>query len=387
MEASMVEPFCDLPVIDCHIHYGNPSFMNGLIDILEVNKIRKCNIVCTPHETRLSLVPDALHLKAHYPERVYVFGGLDISALFMFPETCGAYFANYVDSLMEMGCDGVKMIEGKPDMRKRLPIPAFDGAAYAPYWSKLEEIGLPILFHVNDPEEFWDANQVPGWAKQQGWFYGDGSYINNETQYGEVLHVLKRHPGLKVIFAHFFFLSNQLERLASYLDEFSNMHIDLTPGIEMYHNFSRNHETVRDFFIKYQDRILFGTDIGAKALLATTGESIAPEESKMRVDLVRSFLEKEGIFQLDTEKVSLFGKFAGGFQGINLPKEVLNKIYLRNFEKLAGEKPRPIKAKAITQECQRLIGIIPIMGAARPGQVGDTTIAEMVMKYFEGGLN
>jgi len=379
----MTNPFHDFPVVDCHIHYGHPAFMKGLVDILDENRIGKCNIVCTPHRRRLSLVPDALHLKAHYPERVYVFGGLDISALFMLPDTCGAYFANYVDKLVGMGCDGIKMIEGKPDMRKMLPIPAFDSPVYEPYWARMEEIRLPIVFHVNDPEEFWDAALVPDWATQQGWFYGDGSYVNNETQYNEVLNVLRRHPGLKVIFAHFFFLSNQLERLAGYLDEFPNIHVDLTPGIEMYHHFSRKPEVVRDFFIKYQERILYGTDIGAKALLAATGEGIEPEDSKMRVDLVRGFLEREGVFQFDSEKGYLFGKFAGGFQGIHLPEEALMKIYHQNFERLAGKKPNPVKAEAIIQECQRLMGIIPVMGAAQQGEAGDPEVAEMVMKFFK----
>ncbi len=74
-----------------------------------------------------------------------------------------------------------------------------------------------------------------------------------------------------MIFAHFFFLSAQLPRLAELFERFPNMHVDLTPGIEMYHNFSRNPQATRDFFLRYQERILFGTDIGAKALLASPG--------------------------------------------------------------------------------------------------------------------
>jgi hypothetical protein len=129
--------------------------------------MRAWNIVCTPHRTRLSLVPGALHLKAHYPERVYVFGGLDISQLFQYPHVCGVHFARYVDQLIAMGCDGVKEIEGKPDMRKTLPIPPFDSPAYAPYWECLEETEMPVIFHVNDPAEFWDAARVPEWARQR----------------------------------------------------------------------------------------------------------------------------------------------------------------------------------------------------------------------------
>lgn len=378
----MVTTFCNAPVLDCHIHYGHPAFMPALIDILDRNKIDKFNIVCTPHRARLSLVPDALHLKAHYPHRVYVFGGLDISPLFMAPQSCGEQFAAYLDTLLEMGCDGIKMIEGKPDMRKMLPITAFDSPVYAPYWSKLEQIGLPLLFHVNDPEEFWHPDRIPAWAIEQGWFYGDGSFVNNELQYTEVINVLRGHPALKVIFAHFFFLSAQLERLSGYLDEFPNMHVDLTPGIEMYHNFNQETQKVRDFFIKYQDRILYGTDIGAKALLSTPEMGIEPDESATRVNLVRSFLEVDGSFQLAAGGGFLFGKFDGVFQGLHLPNDVLSKIYYKNFERLAGIKPRRINPAAIINECYRLNALIPAMAAAQPGEPADTSIAEMMISYF-----
>lgn len=382
----MPQALRDLPVLDCHIHYAHPDLMPGLIHELDANRVGKFNIVCTPHRQRLSLVPDALHLKAHHPGRVYVFGGLDISALFIAPDTCGEYFAWYVDALVEMGCDGVKMIEGKPDMRKTMPVPDFDSPAYAPYWARMEETGMPLIFHVNDPEEFWDASKVPDWAKQAGWFYGDGTYIHNEAQYTQVLNVVERHPGLKVIFAHFFFLSAQLERLGGYLDRFPNMHVDLTPGIEMYFNFARDPQQTRDFFLRYQDRILLGTDIGAKALLGAPGEGIDPGDSAIRVELTRSFLEKDGEFFLDSSRGYLLGKFGAPFQGIGLPVETLEKIYHANFERLAGQQPRAVNPAAVISECERLIGVIPMLGAAQPGIATDTSVAQQVKAYFENQL-
>ncbi|MCP4751606.1 MAG: amidohydrolase family protein, partial [Proteobacteria bacterium] len=278
------------PMIDCHVHYADPSLMPGLIRLMDQLGIRKFNIVCTPHLDRLSLLPDALHLKGHYPERVYVFGGLDISALFIEPDRAGRIFAEYVETLIELGCDGIKMIEGKPQIRKMLPIPAFDSDVLDPYWKKLEETGMPVIFHLNDPEEFWDKERIPQWALDRDWFYGDGEYVNNEDQYTEVINVLSRYPDLRVIFAHFFFLSGQLPRLTGYMDRFPNMGIDLTPGIEMYSNFSANWNAAREFFTTYQDRIYFGTDIGAKALLEEPNNGIELSESTERVQLVRRFL-------------------------------------------------------------------------------------------------
>ena len=369
-------------LLDCHVHYADPGFKDGLIRIMDELGVQKFNIVCTPHPTRLSLVPDALHLKAHFPERVYVFGGLDISAFFTAGEKAGHVFAEYVDTLLAMGCDGIKMIEGKPDMRKMLHVPPFDGAMYEPYWEKMESTQTPLIFHVNDPAEFWDADKIPDWAQRSGWFYGDGTFINNETQYTEILHVFTRHPTLKIVFAHFFFLSHDLPRLAGYLDQFPGMHIDLTPGIEMYHDFSKNPEKARDFMIKYQDRILFGTDIGAKALLATPQMGIEPAESRIRLELVKSFLETDGEFTLDTSQGYLFNKFDGNFKGVNLPQEVLEKIGHANFEKLAGKSPHRLNPERIIPECERLALMVIAMGAAQPGQVGDPSVAKKISTFF-----
>ncbi len=72
-----------------------------------------------------------------------------------------------------MGADGIKLIEGKPTMRKVLPIPDFDKEVWDPFWDYCEKSGFPILMHVNDPEEFWEKDKIPSWAKSQGWGYDE----------------------------------------------------------------------------------------------------------------------------------------------------------------------------------------------------------------------
>jgi len=375
--------FLNRKIIDGHVHYAHYSYAESLMAIMQEAGVDKLAVVCTPDEKRLSLVPDAMLLKANYPQKVYVFGGLDISPLFMAPDIAGEAFAHYVDVLIEMGADGVKMIEGKAQMRQRLPIPDFDAPVYAPYWEKMAETQMPLIFHVNDPEEFWDPEQVPDWAREMGWFYGDGSYIDNEAQYSQVLNVLERHPDLNVTFAHFFFLSAQLDRLGEYFDRFPHMHVDLVPGIEMYHNFAKNPEKAREFFITYQDRIIFGTDIGARALLSDREGGIEREESLARVEVVRGFLEHDGPFSLEHEGF-LFGGADAVFQGIHLPEEVLEKIYFKNFEQFASKTPKPFKPDAIIEECQRLVMIIQAMAQVQPGMAGDTSSAQKAVQIFSG---
>ncbi len=168
-------------------------------------------------------------------------------------------------ALKAQGFDGLKLIEGKPQVRKLLPLP-LDGPEYAGLWAALESEQFPVVFHVADPDEFWDAERCPDWARSGGWDYSDGSYPSKEDLYTEVDHILARHPNLKITFAHFYFLSTDLARAARFLDAHPGVCFDLAPHIGMYHDFSRDPQAARDFFLRYSDRILYGTDMDTRVL-------------------------------------------------------------------------------------------------------------------------
>jgi hypothetical protein len=68
---------------------------------------------------------------------------------------------------------------------------------YDSFFAMLEKQMVPVLYHVADPEEFWDPEKAPSWAKEHGWYYGDGSYPSKEQLYTEAESVLKKFPGLK----------------------------------------------------------------------------------------------------------------------------------------------------------------------------------------------
>jgi len=97
---------------------------------------------------------------------------------------------------------------------------------------------------------------------------------------------------------------------------------------------------------------------------------------------VRSFLEKEGEFQLGEAGGFLFGKFAGPFQGIALPEDALQKIYHGNFERLAGSQPKALNPQAIAAECERLVTMMGILAQAQPDNPMDPSIALMVKDHF-----
>ncbi len=371
------------PIVDSHVHYPDPSYLKPYVEILDALGITRFNVVCLPHFTRLSVVPDALHLKAHHPERIYVNGSMDYSVYLTDPGRAGTLNAAYVDTLLAMGCDGIKMWEAKPNIRKLYSVPPFDGSVWAPYWEKVTALQIPVLLHLNDPAELWNPVRVPAWAVEHGWSYADGTYVHNEVQYAEVLAVLERHPSLKVIFAHFMFFSAELPRLAAYLDRFPNMYVDLAPGSEMYRSFSADIEAAREFFLRYQDRILYGTDYGAIAALAPERTDIEEGETRSLFELVQGFLEVDGEYgPLLNRDGTRFFDFEFSLRGIGLPPEALAKIYYQNFDRIYGPRPRPLAPAAIVDECGRLARRIRTSGAMLPGMPGDASVIERVRDYF-----
>ena len=104
--------------IDCHVHYALPLEAETLIDFMDKTDTHMANLVLVPHTRRLSCVPDALMAKAKYPDRFYVFASLDASEYFRHPKTLGKHMAKYAKQMLRCGCDGIKIIEGKPNMRK-----------------------------------------------------------------------------------------------------------------------------------------------------------------------------------------------------------------------------------------------------------------------------
>jgi predicted TIM-barrel fold metal-dependent hydrolase len=155
--------------------------------------------------------------------------------------------------------------------------------------------------------------------------------------------VLDSHSNLKIVLCHFYFISADLERATEFLNRYKNANFDLTPGIELIYNISRRRDDWRDFFIKYQDRILFGTDI---ATWQTKQEAI------VRIWIVRKFLESDEEFFTPNTADELLTRYKEPFIGLKLPEGVLKKIYFENFQRLWGNKPRKVEMDAAIKFCE-----------------------------------
>lgn len=323
----MSSNFASLPIIDGHVHFVHPERMDEILSLMDAVPCARFNLVCIPNPDATTHNPTALHFKRRHPGRTYISGALDYSVL-ADPDRAPELLAKQIPALKMQGFDGLKLIEGKPQVRKLLPH-RLDGPLYAALWEAVERENLPVVFHINDPDEFWD--NCPAWAREAGWDYSDGSYPSKEDFYAEVDNILARRPNLKIIFAHFYFLSRDLERAARFLDAHPAVCFDLAPHMDMYHDFSRAPETVRAFFVRYQERIIYGTDTDTRALARV------PEGMRFMQSipvLIRSFLELDGEFSSPDGR---------RHHGLGLPRDILVKIYAENFERMYGSTPALLK--------------------------------------------
>lgn len=350
----------EMSIIDAHVHFGDVRLMPEVVELMDRSGVGSLNLVATPRPQFVNLNPQAIYFKVHHPDRVYVFGSLDYSGVSTPADPALTVpLADQVDRLISLGCDGIKMVEGKVAYRKQTGIP-FDGAVYAAFFTRAAERGVPILWHVGDPEEFWDWERIPQWAKNHGWFY-DESFPTLESLYSEVGNVLARNPTLTLILAHFYFLSAQLPRAAELLDRYPNVNLDITPGVEMLHNFTANFDAARDFFLRYQDRIIFGTDSGASATIGGTPH-IDMDVGLGRIWMVRNYLETGEVFPVPYDPL-MTPDDRPAIRGMQLRADVLTKIYSGNFQRLTGPAPKTLDMDLVNEELERLATLLDRSGA------------------------
>lgn len=323
-------------MIDSHWHVYVPYHEDGrdyrqvLDQLQQEQQLEALNICCIPCYQELGPAQNILAViyKLHNPT-AYAYGGLVYPQMpFSKPMPDGTDPLSQYRELMALGFDGIKMLETKPTEQKAYGM-LIDDPYFDDFFAAAEAEGTHMLWHVADPDSFWDIRRIPQRFLDRGWFYGDGTYLSCERVYGQVYNVLDKHPRLKVSFAHFFFLSEQPEKLEAVFARYPGTSVDLTPGSEMYGAFRENWAYYRDFFIKHQDRILFGTDT------SYSGGDMTRFTERSRA--VRDFLTTDGqmtVIQVPT-------------RGLALPKAVTDKLLGGNFRRLAGGQPKPVDRAAL----------------------------------------
>ena len=189
---------------------------------------------------------------------------------------------------------------------------AIDDPRIDPVWAKCGALGIPVLIHSADPAPFWQDHD----DNNERWLELKLRPNRKRSDYDpapweqiikEQHNVFKKHPETTFINAHFGWYANDLLQLGALLDQYPNMMIEFGAVIA---ELGRQPRQARQFFIKYQDRIMFGKD------------SWHPEE----------YYTYFRVLETDDEYFPYYKKYHAYWKmyGLDLPEEVLKKIYYKN---------------------------------------------------------
>ena len=212
------------------------------------------------------------------------------------------------------GAKGLKIykdlgLEFKDEQGKRI---AVDDPRLDAIWEKCGALHIPVLIHSADPPSFWD----PMDKYNERWLElkthpdrkrGNTNPVPWRTVIDEQHRLFRAHRNTIFIAAHFGWLANDLVSLGKLLDECPNVNVEIAAIIA---ELGRQPRQAREFFLKYQDRILFGKDSWVPSEYATY----------FRV------LETADEYFPYHKKYHAFWRM----YGLGLPDEVLKKVYYKN---------------------------------------------------------
>ncbi|WP_211260658.1 amidohydrolase family protein [Pseudoxanthomonas dokdonensis] len=203
-----------------------------------------------------------------------------------------------------------------------------DDPGLAPVAEHVRALGVPLIAHQGEPYNCWlPLNEMTT--------NNDREYFAKHPQYHMYLHpeqpsyedlmgardrFVAAHPKLRFVGAHMASLEYDVDRLGRFLDRFPNATVDLAARMsQVQYQSNRDREKVRDFFIHYQDRLLYGTDL-------TQAEDADPAEFKREAHTAW-LSDWRYLATGETQHIDVLEADA---PGLALPREVIDKIYYRN---------------------------------------------------------
>jgi predicted TIM-barrel fold metal-dependent hydrolase len=316
------------PAIDAHNHLGD-DFGGGwihrpvseLIDVLDrAGIVGYVDLDGGWGEDILQLHLDTLKQKA--PGRFCVFGGINWASWTEQGDRFGEWAAERMRIQASWGAEGLKIWKGfglsVRDHHGNLV--CVDDPRLDPIWLTASELKWPVLIHVADPVAFFDPLDETNerWEELHAhpdWYFPSPPFPSFLSIMDGLAHLVERHRETTFIGAHVGCYAEDLEWVGALLDSCPNFNVDIAARIG---ELGRQPYSARKFFIKYADRILFGSDFG-------------PDLGAYR--LIYRFLEtNDEYFNYNTSEIPLQGRWY--VYGIHLPDDVLKKVYYQNAKRV-----------------------------------------------------
>ena len=224
---------------------------------------------------------------------------------------------------VELGARGLKITKELglhyKDAQEKLV--RLDDPGLSAIWDAAGDLGVPVLLHQSDPYGFFEPEtpeneHYESLKKYPAWCFADARFPRKKELLDRRDNLVRRHPKTTFILAHVANFAENLSYVSGLLDENPNVYIDFSARID---ELGRQPYSAREFFLRYQDRILFGTDMPA---------SVQMYRYHFR------FLETFDEYFFAPDYDGTFERHRWGIHGIGLPAEVLAKIYHKNALKI-----------------------------------------------------
>jgi Amidohydrolase len=191
-----------------------------------------------------------------------------------------------------------------------------------------------VMGHLGEPKNCWlpleqmTVNNDRNYFKEHPEYhmYLHPEYPSYEDQINARDKFLERHPDMRFVGAHLGSLEYDVDELAKRLDKFPNMAVDMAARIpHLQHQTMLDREKIRNFFMKYQDRLTYGSD---------SGMSDSTDVAAKKKGLHETWISDWKYFV--TDETMTVKDVNGPFRGLKLPRTVIDKIYRENAVKWFG---------------------------------------------------
>jgi predicted TIM-barrel fold metal-dependent hydrolase len=302
------------PAIDYHNHLDttNPADVLKVMDACGVERI--VNITMRTGDAALEVIR-RFHSASN---RFATIGWMDWSGVES--DAFVQLSLERLERLVEHGICGIKFwkdlgLSVRDGQGNVMPV---DDERLAPIFEKAGELGIPVMFHTSDPDAFFRPIDRYNERYEELAAHPDWGFSNTHFSKQQLLEqrdrVFARHPKTTFVGAHLAESGENLAYVSELLEKYPNVSVDIsarTPEL------GRQPYTAREFFLRFADRIVFGTDL-------------LPEISMYK--LYYRFLETaDEYFEYPTH-ASRQGRW--NIYGLFLPDDVLRKVYRENALRL-----------------------------------------------------
>jgi predicted TIM-barrel fold metal-dependent hydrolase len=308
-------------VIDVHNHVNDaqgiddPMPPQRVIEIMDKTNVKTVVILTGMWGEKLQHVLDTM--VKPYPGRFMVFQQIDWSKID--DPSFGQEMVTQLDDSVKRGARGLKILKdlGLGVRDKSGKLITIDDPRLDPIFEECGRLGIPVFIHSGDPEAFFhsiDANneryeeliEHPDWS-----FYGKDFPSLQELMEARN-RMFAKHPNTRFVSLHMGWPEN-LPWVSTMLDQHPNVMVEFGAREA---ELGRAPRESREFFLKYQDRVMFGTDNGM--------------DEEMYRNIFRWLETADEYF----DYWGAPGQGRWKIYGLQLPDPVLEKIYHQNAERL-----------------------------------------------------